>query len=183
MYLAAAPGNIENGSAGGGRLYIGQYLDSDTLGVPPTVQITSPAPSDTVIEESILSILVDAVDDVAVAAVSLLVDGEVTFTDTTAPYQFTFKVPLGISGLVIGAEAIDIGNNVGVATDASINVIPDPLTTVIGRGAMDFSVTPCEEPEPVPRTNDPRHPPAAAAVANAARGWVFHRRIILAKHI
>src|SRR5205823_5555940 len=44
IYLTAESGTItENGVTGTTRLYIGQYRDiQDNLGIPPTVQITSP---------------------------------------------------------------------------------------------------------------------------------------------
>ena len=126
VYLSANRGSSA-------RLYIGQYLAiEDFEGIPPTVSITSPAPGDTVIEGETISITIDATDDVAVAAVDFVLDGEVVFTDTTAPYQLDFTVPVGVTSLTLGATAVDFGNNVRAATDIQVNVIPDPLTTVIG---------------------------------------------------
>ncbi|MBI3304702.1 MAG: hypothetical protein HYZ72_21775, partial [Deltaproteobacteria bacterium] len=101
--------------------------------IPPTVRITSPATGDTVIEGSSLPITVEATDDIAVAAVNFVVNGEVVFTDTTAPYQFNFTVPVGVTSLTLGATAIDLGSNIGAAGDVVVNVIPDPGTTAEGR--------------------------------------------------
>jgi YVTN family beta-propeller protein len=84
---------------------------------------------------------VNATDDVAVAAVNFLVNGQVVFTATSAPYQFNFSVPIGISSLTIGATAVDFGNNIGTAQNVVINVIPDPGTTVTGR-VLDKTQTP-----------------------------------------
>jgi hypothetical protein len=115
------------------RLYIGQYLDlQDTAGIPPTVAITAPVSGETVIEGAKLPITVDATDDITVSAVDFLVDGAVVFTDTAAPYQFTFTVPTGVDTLTLSATAVDRGSNVGVSEEVVLNVIPDPLTTVAG---------------------------------------------------
>jgi YVTN family beta-propeller protein len=122
------------GSSGDGRLYIGQYLALvDDKGIPPTAAITSPATGATVIQGATLPITVNATDDVAVAAVNFLVNGQVVFTSTSAPYQFNFTVPTGISTLSLGATAVDLAGNIGNAQSVTLNVIPDPLTTVVGR--------------------------------------------------
>ncbi len=126
VYLTAARGNST-------RLYIGQYLElEDNFGIPPTVEIIAPQPSDTVIEGSTLPVTVEASDDIAVVSVDFLVDGTVVSTDTTVPYQFSLTVPLGISDLKLEANATDLGGNVGEAPEVPISVIPDPLTTVVG---------------------------------------------------
>ncbi|HWZ46409.1 MAG TPA: Ig-like domain-containing protein [Candidatus Saccharimonadales bacterium] len=134
VYLATEHNNITKfGSTGDSRLYIGQYLALvDNKGIPPTAAITSPASGSTVIEGATLPITVNATDDVAVAAVNFLVNGQIVFTATTAPYQFNLTVPTGNSSLVLGATAVDLGGNIGTAPNVTVNVIPDPLTTVIG---------------------------------------------------
>lgn len=68
-----------------------------------------------------------------VASVDFLVDGQVVFTDSTAPYSFNFTVPVGITSLTLGATAVDFGGNIGLANDVPITVMPDPGTTVVGR--------------------------------------------------
>ncbi len=124
----------ENGVAGTTRLFIGQYLAvEDRAGVPPTVSIVSPTTGTTVIEGSTLTTRVSAVDDVAVRQVEFVINGQLAFTDTSEPYEYTFNVATGVSTLVIGARATDLGGNVGVASNATLTVVPDPLTTVVGR--------------------------------------------------
>ncbi|MCG8356302.1 MAG: Ig-like domain-containing protein [Kiloniellales bacterium] len=126
VYLTAAVGNSS-------RLYVGQYLALEDDGeIPPTVAITMPSSGETVVEEASLPIVVEATDDVAVASVDFIVDGAVVSTDTSAPYQFNLTVPFGATALTLGAEAIDLGGSVGVAEEVTVDVIPDPLTTVIG---------------------------------------------------
>jgi hypothetical protein len=134
VYLSADISIQENGVNGDSRLYIGQYLSiQDRAGIPPVVSITSPAAGSAVIEGSALPINGQATDDVQVASVDFLVNGVTVFTDSVAPYQFSFTVPTGITSLTLGAKAFDIGGNVGTANDVRVNVIPDPGTTVIGR--------------------------------------------------
>jgi hypothetical protein len=139
VYLVTEHSNLTKfGSSGDSRLYIGQYLALvDNKGIPPTATITSPTSGSTVIQGSTLPITVNASDDVAVAAVNFLVNGTVVFTATSAPYQFNFTVPAGASRLTIDATAVDLGGNTGSAQTVTLNVIPDPLTTVTGQVVFD----------------------------------------------
>lgn len=134
VYLLTEHNNLGKfGAVGDSRLYIGQYrAQVDNKGIPPTVAITSPAPGSTVIQGATLPITVNAADDVAVAAVNFLVNGQVVFTATTAPYQFNFTVPLNVTTLTVSATAVDLGGNIGTAQNVVVNVIPDPGTTVTG---------------------------------------------------
>jgi hypothetical protein len=134
VYLTADRSIQENGVTGDSRLYIGQYVAlEDKAGIPPVVSITSPAAGATVIEGSVIPITVQAMDDVQVALVDFLVNGNVVFTDSAAPYQFNVTVPTGVTKITLGATATDLGGNTGTAQPVQLNVIPDPLTTVIGR--------------------------------------------------
>jgi hypothetical protein len=135
VYLTAESGTIsENGVNGTTRLYIGQYRNiTDNLGIPPTVQITSPANGTQVIQGSTVTVTANATDDVAIAAVNFFVNGQLAFTTSTTPYQYTFTAPSTGSTLTIGATVIDFGGNIGQATNVTLNLIPDPGTTVIGR--------------------------------------------------
>lgn len=133
VYLTAARGIAENGASGTTRLYIGQFLSlEDTAGIPPVVDVVSPEFGTTVVEGSSLSVVVSATDDITVAAVNLLVDGAVMDTRTSAPYQFTYEVPIGITGVTLSAEGIDLAGNVGESPMVVVNVEPDPGTSIIG---------------------------------------------------
>jgi hypothetical protein len=135
IYLVAdRSGLSRGGSSGDSRLYIGQYQPRiDLAGVPPTVQITLPSNGNLVYEGAPLTIAVDAVDDITVASVRFSVDDQTVFTSTSAPYQYTFTVPTGVSALSLGAVARDLGGNEGMAAPVSVMVAPDPLTRVIGQ--------------------------------------------------
>ncbi len=121
------------GSFGDSRLYIGQYQPrQDLAGIPPVVSITSPANGASQVEGTQITVTAAATDDIAVAAVQFLVNGQVAFTTTTVPYQYTFIIPLGSRSLTLGARAFDLGGNMGTASDIVLNVTPDPLTTLTG---------------------------------------------------
>ncbi len=135
VYLATEHSSFNRGgSTGDSRLYIGQYLPRQDLGgVPPTVSITSPVSNTVVYQGAQLTVSANATDDVAVASVDFKVNGQVAFTTTSTPYQYTFTVPTGVTTLTLGAAARDLGGNVGTASDVILSVQPDPLTLVTGR--------------------------------------------------
>ncbi|MFL6211722.1 MAG: Ig-like domain-containing protein [Pyrinomonadaceae bacterium] len=135
VYLVAEHSSLDRGgSTGNSRLYIGQFRPrADLAGIPPTVTITSPTNGATQYEGASLTVSVDAADDVAVASVQFLVNGQVAFTTTSAPYQYTFTVPNGSNALTLGAKAVDLAGNIGNAADVTVPVIPDPLTLVTGQ--------------------------------------------------
>lgn len=134
VYIATDHSGLNRGgSFGDSRLYIGQYQPrQDLAGIPPVASITSPASGSSQVEGSQITVSVNATDDIAVAAVQFFVNGQPAFTTTTAPYQYTFTIPIGARSLTLGARAFDLGNNIGTAPDVTITVTPDPLTTVSG---------------------------------------------------
>lgn len=134
-YLAAVNGSafIENGTTGTSRLYIGQYqVIEDNGGIPPQVFITSPASGTSVTEGSSVTVTANATDDVDVATVKLLVNGAEVDSDSGAPYEFSFNVPLGATSLTLQAQAVDFGNNVTTSASVVLSVTPDlPPTATI----------------------------------------------------
>jgi hypothetical protein len=112
-------------STGYNRLYITQYrVLNDVQGLAPIVNITSPLDGDVVVEGSQILIRATATDDVAVNSVQMLVNGVLTSTDTTSPYELPFTVPAEGELLSIVVQAVDFGNNIG--NDISIvTVEPD----------------------------------------------------------
>lgn len=128
VYLTAERGiTLKGGRSGSTRLYIGQYLNiEDNRGVPPTIEIISPIDGETVFENDALNIEALASDDVFVAAVNFFIDGELKFVDSSPPYTFDFRVPkpLGVTAISIKAEAVDLGNNIGMSNEIILNVNP-----------------------------------------------------------
>ncbi|PWT96956.1 MAG: hypothetical protein C5B51_32360, partial [Terriglobia bacterium] len=133
VYMTGEEGTITDlGTTGNTRLYIGQYQQIvDNGGVPPTVKITTPVDGSSVVEGSQVTVNVTATDDVAVASVQIKVNGVAVFTGTAPPYQYTFTAPLTAGPLTITASAVDFGNNT-TTVSITVQVIPDPLTTVTG---------------------------------------------------
>jgi len=134
VYLVTEHSNINRGgSSGDSRLYIGQYQPrQDLAGVAPTASITNPTNNSTQIQGLQITETVNANDDVGVAHVDFLVNGTVAFSTTIAPFQYTFTLPTGVNSVVLGARAVDFGNNIGNAANVTLNLIPDPLTVVTG---------------------------------------------------
>jgi hypothetical protein len=119
-----------------GTLRILKYQDIvDTGGIPPSISITFPTPATTLIQGQTITITANASDDVAVASVDFLVNGQVITTTASQPYQASYIVPQSATTLTFGATASDFGNppNLGTATNVTVPVIPDPLTTANGR--------------------------------------------------
>ncbi|MBI3657059.1 MAG: VCBS repeat-containing protein, partial [Acidobacteria bacterium] len=107
---------------------------------PPVVSITSPANGATPMEGSTIAISADAADNIAVASVVFAINGIEMSPDTVSPYTMLFGIPLGVTTLTIEATAMD--NLWRTATDILIlTVIPDPLTTVVGK-VVDLNSTP-----------------------------------------
>ncbi len=109
-------------------------LDGDPLHPeesPPTVVITSPTDGDTLIEGQTILFSVDATDDGLITSVELSTDTGFSASFTTPPFETDFTVPIGVTQILFTATATDTVPNVATAT-VTTNVIPDPLTTVIG---------------------------------------------------
>ena len=134
VYLATVHSTLDRGGTNeDSRLYIGQYQPLvDLAGIPPTASITSPVSGATQYQGASLTVSVNASDDVAVASVDFLVNGQVVFTTSNEPYQYTFTIPTGITSLTLGARANDLGNLAGNAANVTVPVVPDPLTVVSG---------------------------------------------------
>ena len=50
-----------------------------------------------------------ATDDVGVASLSFLVDGDIRASGTAAPFTFSLTAPGGVTSLTLGAKAVDFG--------------------------------------------------------------------------
>ncbi|MFW9994176.1 MAG: Ig-like domain-containing protein [Candidatus Odinarchaeota archaeon] len=77
---------------------------------PPTVAITNPVNAATV--SSAVNFAADASDDVAVDYVEFLVDGVVMYTDTVAPYSYSWDTTVETDGShVLRVNAVDTSSN------------------------------------------------------------------------
>jgi len=131
LYMTGSTSISENASTGSTRLYVGQYrFIDDNEGIAPTVSILSPVDGDEVVGGSVVAVEVAADDDIGVAGVTLLADGEIVATDTGAPYVFDLPIPLDADSVEIQATAIDFGDNAVMSELVLLNIIPDPPPTV-----------------------------------------------------
>lgn len=140
VYLTAERccGITQNGTSGDTALYIGQYLFAeDTAGIAPAITLTSPVQQPTAVEGGTLRIAANATDDILVASVEFIVNGQVIATDTVEPYEVLYSVPAGVPSLTISARAIDLANNSTITPQVIMSVIPDPGTTVSGRVVLE----------------------------------------------
>ena len=89
--------------------------------VAPVVSITSPLDSATVKRKSTVTIAAVASDNVGVTRVEFLVNGFVQYTDSTASYSYSWKVPAKTGSHTLQARAYDAQGNVG--TSGTVKVI------------------------------------------------------------
>jgi hypothetical protein len=117
-----------------GVLYVGQYLAIvDDAGLPPSVTVSSPAAGSTVIARATAPVSVAASDDVAVAAVEVLLDGQVVGRRTSPPYEFAVRVPKDVATVDVSARATDFGGNSSTSSPTALAVIVGPVGKVSGR--------------------------------------------------
>ena len=110
-------------------------LDSNPLlpdGTEPEVVIISPVNGDTLVEGQTILFSIDATDDGLLTQVTLLTDTGFVKQLTTPSFRENFVLPLGITSITFNATASDSAGNIGNADPVTVNVIPDPLTTVVG---------------------------------------------------
>ncbi len=159
-----------------GQLQVVNYLQFDNKGVPPTATITTSAPDVDlltpglqVLEGSTLPIQVNASDDVQVAKVELLVNGNVVQTAVSYPFNFFALAPtVAQSGnsFTVQVEAFDTGGNVGFSNVLTVGLENDtsPPTITTFSPAQDSSGV--ESPQTIQVTFSKAMNPAAATASN-----------------
>ncbi len=103
--------------------------------VAPTSTVTSPAAGAQVWGQ--VPVTVEAADDVAVASVDLLVDGNVVATSAQAPYAFTWTAT-SVGTHTLTARARDAAGNTGTSAPVSVVV---PADAVAPSAVTGLSVT------------------------------------------
>ncbi|MES9901646.1 MAG: Ig-like domain-containing protein, partial [Sedimenticola sp.] len=105
------------------RLYIAQYRGLvDTAGIFPTVALTAPAEGSVLYQNRPYKLTAEATDDIRVATVNFTVNGEVVSTDTTAPFEYVYKIPTGISNVTFGVIAVDLAGNQAITGNIAFPV-------------------------------------------------------------
>lgn len=123
-------------------------LDNPADTTPPVVAITAPA--DGALVGGTVAVTVDASDDVAVAAVDLVVDGITLATDTTAPYEFVWDSTGETDGPhELQAIATDVFDNSTLSdlvvvssdnTDPSLTLTAPPAGALLA-GTVEIAAT------------------------------------------
>jgi hypothetical protein len=100
---------------------------------PPSVSVVAPANGSTAAQGSYLTIQVAASGDVPINEVDILINGQtvVQLTGTTT-YTYSYRIPMDVTTLVVGAQAIDALGLTGTAPAATVTVQPDARTTAKG---------------------------------------------------
>ena len=99
-----------------------------TDNTPPQVSITVPINGSAVVEGSSVPVTVEAVDDIQVREVELLVNGQVVATDISFPYEFNATAPAVGDPFVITAVARDTADNQATSSPVQLLVLPvDPF--------------------------------------------------------
>ncbi len=131
MTGASGPGDRRSpGDLGDTGLHIGRYLDPESIeNLPPTVALADPPDGASVLERRLVTVRAEAVDDVRVAMVEFLVDGEAAGRDFSPPFEHTFRAPAGPTSLTLGAVARDRAGNEGTAEEIVLQVVPDAAPT------------------------------------------------------
>jgi len=119
-------------SGGLGALTTGPPPTVDSQGIPPHVTITTPILGQQVLDHDPLTIRLAVSDDVAVAALDVVVGGT---TVKTIPFPGPVQVvsvpgPFDLGPLQLSAIATDLGGATGTAT-LTVMVLPDPPPTVM----------------------------------------------------
>jgi subtilisin family serine protease len=98
---------------------VGVTVSNDTI--PPTATLTAPSAGATLSGTATLS--ANASDNVGVARVDFLVDGQLIGSDTTAPYSLAWDTTTAVSGShSVVARAVDTAGNLGTSGAVGVTV-------------------------------------------------------------
>ncbi len=122
------------GTTGNTVMMIGQYRQiADNEGIAPEVSIVTPENGADFVQGESIVVTAEATDDVLVASVQLVVNGVVVDTDTGAPYELRYTSAIDFLGdVTFVVRATDLGGNTAESAPVQVDVVPDPLTTVVG---------------------------------------------------
>jgi len=96
--------------------------DSNSDSTPPTATLTAPSAGTTLSGTVTLSAM--ASDNVSVARVDFLVDGQTVASDTTSPYSVSWDSTTVTNGShTVAARAVDASGNTGTSASVSVTVL------------------------------------------------------------
>jgi hypothetical protein len=133
-------GFVADGTAG---LQVVNYQSFDTLGVPPTANVSLPPAAivgtlngmPEVVEGSNVPLIVNVSDDVQVRNVELLVNGQVTQNAVSFPFGLTAVLPTlaqnGSSTITLQVRATDTGGDVGLSNTITVVLVRDTVAPTL----------------------------------------------------
>jgi len=127
----AAAVSIYNGLAyiadGNAGLQVINYLAFDSLGVPPTISLSTNFSGHLAEEGKLMRLTANVNDDVQVRNVEFFVDGESRIKDGNFPFEYRFITPLlnQQSTFTIKARATDTGGNFTETNEITITLVSD----------------------------------------------------------
>lgn len=99
----------------------------------PDVLILNPAQSSKIRIDSTFKVNIDAMDNVGISLVVLLIDGEMAGRIFKPPYTFEIKMGSLQSGLhTLMAKAYDISDNIGISEVVNIEIVEKPQNILKG---------------------------------------------------
>jgi len=101
---------------------------------PPSVRITAPAIGSSVAGPSII-LRAAATDNLAVAGVTFLVNGQPAGTTSSYPYELRYTIPAGTATIRVSATAVDPAGNFVQGAEVSANVVAAQMLGSINTGS------------------------------------------------
>src|SRR5262249_15228326 len=127
--------------AEGGKLEVVNYLPFDSRQTPPTVSISTSAADVDVVHDGLqvfegtsLPVRVNVIDDVQVAKVELLRDGQVVATDVSFPFDFFAVAPqlaAGVNSFTLQVRATATAGTVALSNTLTIGLVNDTSAPTI----------------------------------------------------
>lgn len=118
--------------------YVGRFFGLDnTDSQPPTVSLTAPAGGASV--SGTVWVRATASDNVGVARVEFLIDGNLVGSDSAAPYEYEWNTSTATNGThTLSAKAYDTAGNAGTATPVTVTVTGGRVDTTPPTVAFSF---------------------------------------------
>lgn len=136
-FMTACATFIQEGVAGDCGLYVGEHarFGPDLAGIAPTVEVTAPAAGAGAPERSLVTVVVEAEDDVALDRVEFLQDGAVVRTRHAPPWRVRVAMPSLAAGetgatVELSARAVDTAGNAALSATVPVDVTPNTLPEV-----------------------------------------------------
>ncbi|MBN8249623.1 MAG: Ig-like domain-containing protein, partial [Verrucomicrobia bacterium] len=127
---------VADGPAG---IQVIQYLPFDTRGQAPTLQLTTSHAPGRAEAGQVLRVRAEVTDDVQVAEVTFLLNGDPVFTDGNFPFEFRFVVGaprlLNLDPFQLQAIALDTGGNAARSPVLNLRIVPDAQAPRVRRVA------------------------------------------------